>query len=546
MDTESRVTVDVEFRSLPLEQLRPSTTEAQTQRRKYFDKIKLDELVESVAARGIVQPIVVRKVNGEKAAGVTVPGYYEIVAGERRFLASQLAKRETIPAVVLELTDEEVIEVQLIENLQREDVHPMQEAEGYHELVETHGHSVDELPGKLGKSRSYVYARIKLLALCAAAREAFYKGDLNPSTALLIARIPGDDQQERALKQITEKRWDGDGLRMSYREAQRYVHDTFMLKLSTAPFPRDDATLVPSAGACGPCPMRSGNARELFGDVTSADVCTNPTCFKAKKAAHVKRELDKAKADGTEVIRGNAAKRILPDSRYTMYAYGSDGAHKQLRNGYARPSDKCLDDPKKRTYAELAGKDAPKVLLQNPETGRVEKVFKLDDIRDRMKDKGVTAKVGKDREEVREIDRERVEQDRKREIAARAAIFRAVVAAAPKKLDRYGTTALIFHAFGQIYLQDEDCEVLGWDKPPNGNQENWILAQLAERSEAELAQLALAITVLEDVTQDYGKAEHLERLAKHLGVDTKKIRRDLAPKEEKKPKADAKKKKGKR
>jgi ParB/RepB/Spo0J family partition protein len=528
------------FRMLPLAQLRTSTTEAQTQRRKYFDKVKLGELAESIAARGVVQPIVVRFVSPLDAGA---PAYYEIVAGERRVRASELAKRTEIPAVVMELDDEEVIEVQLIENLQREDVHPMQEAEGYHQLVTVHGHSVDELPDKIGKSRSYVYARIKLLDLCEAARAAFYKGDIDQSRALLIARIPGEEMQQRALKQLTELSWDGEGFRMSYREAQRYVHDTFMLKLSTAPFARDDATLVPSAGACGPCPMRTGNATDLFEDVKGADVCTNPSCFKAKTAAHAKRELEKASADGAEVIRGAKAKRILPDSRYTVY--GGPTA-KQLRNGYARPRDKCLDDPKKRTYAELAGKDAPTVLLQHPDTGKVEKVIRLADVADKLKDKGIKPEAAPaDTAAARARDNERREEERARANAARSAILVAIKAAAPKRLGRDELVAVVTFMFEQIDMgygfSNELIGALGWDAQAK------LPAAIEKMSEAELSQAALALTVADEF-DDFGDDKKLNALAKRLGVDVKKIRADLAkPKEpEKETTKPAAKKKAKR
>jgi ParB/RepB/Spo0J family partition protein len=521
MDGQAQVTAGVAFRSLPLEQLRPSTTEAQTQRRKYFDKAKLDELAESIVARGVLQPIVVRYFAPDKAAGVAVPAYYEIVAGERRFLASKLAKRADIPAVVLELSDEEVIEVQ------REDVHPMQEAEGYHELVTKFGHAVDELPARVGKSRSYVYARIKLLALCAKARDAFYKGGLTASTALLVARIAGDEDQERALAHITERDYHDNV--MSYRDAQAYIHDTFMLKLSTAPFPRDDPTLVPSAGACGPCPMRSGNARDLFDDVKGADVCTNPSCFKAKKAAHVKRELLQAREGGVEVIAGGNARKVLP--KETIYSYSSDGSHKQLRNGYARPNDKCLDDPKKRTYAELAGNGAPKVLLQNPDTGRVEKIYKLDDIKDRLKDKGVSAKQPKDEEAKRRRNNERAAAELELERVARPAIFSAILEAAPKKLDKDSLLVIVTALLDESCCNDDELAMLELGKP-KGDREKWLGQQLAKLNEAKLSQLAIAATVLQDAADDWGDSDRLDALAKQLGIDTKKMRAELAKPEE--------------
>jgi ParB/RepB/Spo0J family partition protein len=505
------------IQSVALTALKFSTTGSQGERRAHFDKAAMDELAESIKTHGVLQPIVARKVNG----------HLEVVAGERRVMAAIVAGLEEIPATVRDLTDEQVLEIQLIENLQREGLHELAEAEGYDQLKKL-GHDPDEIAVKVGRSRGYVYGRMKLLALCAEARKAFYSGELNASISLLIARIPEEDQQQRALKHITEKDWAG--RTMSYREAQKYIHDTFMLKLSDAPFPREDATLLPAAGACGPCPMRTGNApADLFGDVKGPDICTNPSCFQAKKAAHIKRELEKARAGGDKVIRGGDARKILPDTR--GYYYSGDGTHRQLRRGYARAGDKCLEDPKKRTYAELAGKDAPRVLLQNPDTGRVEKIFEITAIADRLKAKGIKPpKPAESHEEQREQDREAGEREEKKELAARRAVFRAVVQAAPTKLARADLEQLIGHAFQMGYGEDEAVyATFGWKEPKksvkNGSRglEDFIV-HLGTLSDGELAQAALALTVIDEVLETYQKPEGLEKLAGRLGVDAKKIR----------------------
>lgn len=503
--------------------LKPSPFPVQAERRAHYGEDQLRELADNIKQVGIVQPIVARQVNG----------HLEIVAGERRWLAAQKAGLENAPVWIRELNDQQALEVQLVENLQREGLHELAEAEGYETLMRKHGYDIEQLVAKVGKSRSYVYARLKLLALCDAARKTFYAGDLTASTALLLARIPGEDQQQRALKHITEKDWHGRV--MSYRDAARYVHDTFMLKLSEAPFPREDATLVPSAGACGACPMRTGNAPDLFGDVKGADVCTNPPCFQAKKAAHAKRELEKAKSTGEHVIRGSAARKILPPTRgYASYAYSSDGSHKQLRNGYARPRDKCLDDPKKRTYAELAGKDAPKVLLQNPDTGRVERVFKIEVIADLLKAKGIkVAPPAQDPKEAREQDQARQEQVRKVELRARQAIFQAVLHAAPTTLSHDDLAALLIRTFDLGYGADDDFYgALGWPAPKAASGRSGAREQFIERllkvSDAELAQLAVALPVIDEVLDDWGKPTALEALAKRFHVDTKKVRAETA------------------
>lgn len=152
---------------LPIQALRPSTTHVQAQRRERFDSKALKELAETVREVGVLEPILVRTLSTEPTV------IYEIVAGERRWRAAQAAGHETLPGVVRELTDAQVLHLQLIENLQREELHALDEAEGFGELLKHHGYTVEKLADQVSKPRGYVYGRLKLLALCPSARQAF-------------------------------------------------------------------------------------------------------------------------------------------------------------------------------------------------------------------------------------------------------------------------------------------------------------------------------------------------------------------------------------
>jgi ParB/RepB/Spo0J family partition protein len=164
---------------LALNVLKPSQTHIQELRRSRFDTKLIDELAESIKGVGVLQPILVRPPARRRR--------YEIVAGERRWLGAKKAGLKEIPATVRELTDEQVLEVQLIENLQREGLHELEEAEGYEELMKLKKISADAVADMVGRSRSYVFKRTKLLALCPEARKAFYAGEIDASKALLIA-----------------------------------------------------------------------------------------------------------------------------------------------------------------------------------------------------------------------------------------------------------------------------------------------------------------------------------------------------------------------
>lgn len=303
---------------IPLGQLH----ESKTNPRKTWGK--LDDLVENVRKVGILQPLLART-NGGKT--------YELVFGHRRFRAAKAAGLESVPVMIRTMTDLEVLEAQVIENLHREDVHALEEAEGYERLHDTHGCSVDDIAAKVGKSRAYVYARMKLLALGPEGRAAFYDGTVSASVALYLARVPASMQVE-ALKLLAEEAGEVSGwypekegdkpptdiTPLGARDASRLLRDRFMLTLATAPFDRGDATLVPAAGSCTDCPKRSGNQKDLFADVSTPDLCTDPTCFATKRTAAAAETIAKLEKKGTKVLEGKVKQygRPAPPAGYAI------------------------------------------------------------------------------------------------------------------------------------------------------------------------------------------------------------------------------------
>lgn len=244
---------------------------------------------------------------------------YELVAGERRWRACQLAGVAEIPAMIRPMTDAQALEAQVIENLQREDVTELEEAEGYQILMETVGINADEVGQRIGKSRSYVYGRLKILNLCEAGRQALREGKLDFSCGLYIARIPNEQLQLKALEWATDPDYYDE--RPSARAVQQHVRQNFMLQLAAAKFDTADADLCPAAGACTSCPHRTGANPDLFADVNSADVCTNPPCYHTKEEAHALQLRERAQAMGAEVITGREAKTLIP----TPYSGSIDG-----------------------------------------------------------------------------------------------------------------------------------------------------------------------------------------------------------------------------
>lgn len=264
-----------------LDALFPSPTNP----RKTFDADALQDLAASIAHDGVMTPILVRELNAEQRQRMGTECPLEIVAGERRYRASKLAGMQTIPAILRDLTDEQVERLQLVENIQREGLSPLEEAEGFARLL-AGGMTADEIATHLGKdrSKSYVYAKLKLLDLTDVARNWLRRGDVSESVALLVARFPAP-LQGRALSRITAL--DIHGERPSFRAAKRILSAHFMIRLDprTLQFDPAAADLLPDTPACTSCAARMGTAPCCEPEL--ADVCTDTACYARKTAAGI-------------------------------------------------------------------------------------------------------------------------------------------------------------------------------------------------------------------------------------------------------------------
>lgn len=170
---------------VPVEQVQPNPD----QPRRAFDDAALQELATSIAEKGVIQPLIVRE-------HPTRTGIYEIVAGERRWRASQIAQLHDIPVIVRQYTDTEVLEVAIIENIQRADLNPIDEGAGYRQLMQKFGHTQEQLSSVLGKSRSHIANVIRLLSLPDGVRAYLVDGKLTAGHARTL--IGHDDAQRLA------------------------------------------------------------------------------------------------------------------------------------------------------------------------------------------------------------------------------------------------------------------------------------------------------------------------------------------------------------
>ena len=188
------------YQLLPLHKVEPNPG----QPRQDFDEVELQSLADSIATHGVVQPLTVRELSG---------GYYQIIAGERRWRAARLAGLSEIPAVIIEADDKKTMELALIENLQRQDLNPVEEALGYQTLMQEYGMTQEETAHRVGKSRPAVANALRLLGLCPQVLTMVRTGELTAGHARAVLVLKTDKQQLQAAQKIAN-------LGLSVRQAE--------------------------------------------------------------------------------------------------------------------------------------------------------------------------------------------------------------------------------------------------------------------------------------------------------------------------------------
>ena len=363
-----------EYRNLPL----LSLTESANNPRSTFDDKALDELAESIKAQGVLSPLVVRPKGGHS---------YEIVAGARRFRAAQRAGLEYVPVRISELSDAQAVEVSIVENLQRRDVHPLDEANGYVALLSL-DYSIEQIASKCGKSPAYVTVRTRLAQLAPVVVEAFSKDEIGVGHALLLAKLQ-PEQQEQALAACYQEAYGNGGkskrILLPVRNLQQWIEHNILLELAAAPFSKEDAQLLSEAGSCIECPKRTGHNVLLFDGISPRhDSCSDPNCYAAKLEMHVKQTVAaKPKlvqistaygkpAEGSAAIPRNKYVEIRQDKpqkkeqrdwpeyktcRFTSEAIVTEGSEKgELRRVCVNPDCPVHHPKKQRTTADPAFK----------------------------------------------------------------------------------------------------------------------------------------------------------------------------------------------
>lgn len=484
---------------------------SKTNPRKRFDQEALQELAGSLRKHGILQPILCRE-------HPTEAGKLELIAGERRWRAAGIAKLTQIPVRIIAVDDLEMLELQVIENLQRQDLHPIEEAESYEALLAANkdnaDYGVNEMAVRLKKSRAYIYARLKLCDLQPEARTAFYEDKLTASVALLVARIPVRELQLKALHEVTtgeteEYYSDQDGP-MSARRAAEHIQENYMLELKRAVFPIAQADLVAAAGPCTSCIKRTGAQPELYSDVENADVCTDPTCFDQKKKTHIAKLAEAAEQTGQKVIRGEMAEKVFPHE------------HSSPR-GYIKPeSTPWQHITKGKTYAEILGDDMPPaVMIENPHSGELISMVSEREVFKALADKGIKTSQDEHRERVKkEEDKNKLERDSRRMTleSIHAAVSERI--SAGETLQHEDLLMIAQASMARLWNDHRPtvCRLWGWDHKKHEE----VRAGVDGLSAGQLALLLMEIAIAPELAVNAYSANeptYLVATAERYGVD---------------------------
>lgn len=491
--------------------------------RQHYPEREMQELADSIRAVGIMQPVLLRPIMLPLGEGTSDEqlSHYELVFGHRRFRGAQLAGLADVPAMVRKLDDQASAQLQAVENLQRENLDAIEEAQGFAAYIAAHGISKDELAKHLGISRTLVYNRLKLATLGKAAAQAYREQKIGAEVATLIARVPGEANQAKALATALETE-SGYGAKRSFRTIRENLAEKFATGLKDAKWDLADETLLPLAGACTTCPKRSGSTPELYGDFVKPpgdrnhwsqvpkgeNVCTDIDCFGAKKTAHLKLEQIALEAKGKIVIAGAKARAAID-------------AQGNVKGAYIALKDAKDELQKARTAAQAKATIVPPqvFIVQDPRTGKTVEVLKREELKAagvKMKEKPKQSSW-QEQQKQREAAYEKERVVRRSALATHMRIFEASRdAAAGASLDVWWLQRVALLAFGGMGHWSRT--VLAEHYGHQSREE--LSKRIGSMPEAHLRTLLLDCVMLDGVHAEHGASpENLLAAAKHVGVN---------------------------
>lgn len=274
-----------------LKAIEPSKTNILHREPFELEEGSLKELIDSIKRNGVLQPVLIRP--SEKK------DVYYLVCGERRFKASQLAGLKEIPAFIRDVTEEQAFDLQIVENLQRKDVHPMKEAQAYKALMDANPekNTVQELAHRFAKSPEFVAQRLSFNSLIDEMKKEFIAGKMQIGHAVVFSRLQENDQRECWVK-CKIRIGPSEGMYEPLNTVNAFISQNVIRDLGKACFNPFDDQLVPSAGSCQQCTKRTGGEQNLlFTDIKEKDRCFDGSCFAGKTSITLINKIAEMKQD---------------------------------------------------------------------------------------------------------------------------------------------------------------------------------------------------------------------------------------------------------
>lgn len=492
-----------ELRLIPLSEIEPSTNNV----RKKSDDKKFAELLKDIKAKGVLQPILVRAI---EVAGATK---YQIIAGERRFRAASMAGLTEIPALIKVMNDADALSAQLVENLLREDINALDEADGFLRLKDELNLDVRKIAQRVAKDARYVARRLALTNLIEEGREDFRTERLTLAHVLEICRLAPEIQCEAIAacyetKAVQNEKRDGydyvpDKERPArhVRQLQNWLVQNVQLNLQNAPFKLDDARLREDGLTCINCPQRTGHDKLLFADIKSNDTCLNPLCFQDKLQQLVqltKVSVEAKQGKPAALISDRYGSRTKPDGTLGRDQY-------QLLQ---KKADRC-------EFAEQS------VLADGGEVGQVKWICREPDCTDHLgrvsesrshtSGNGSTAPSPEGRHQ-----RKQELFDLKVDEIVRKRAIREALNAFTWPLDRTHLNEAVKEFFRRIPYADQQTirEVFGWsEKEKLRYDDEAVLPELAKLDDNQLAQFLMLCSFAH-----YGANQYRDKRMDQSGV----------------------------
>jgi ParB/RepB/Spo0J family partition protein len=520
-------------RMIPLIEIRPDPNNV----RKQFDEDEIAELAGSIKENGVLQPILLRPVMPSK----TNKTKYQIIAGERRYRAARLAGLKEILAIVREMNEVEALGAQLVENLQRKEIHPLDEADSLLRLKEVEKLGISDIAQRLAKPEQYVARRLSLTNLVEEVREDLRKERITLAHALEICRL-APELQAQALAACYESKIVFDRNKQTnthppdktmparhVRYLQEYLMANIYLNLHRAPFKQDDRRLREDGLTCLDCPQRTGRDKTLFADIENDSTCLNPDCFQAKLQRFVqikKADLDEKNGKPAAFIstwygQGVRAKGALGKEQYQLI---------EKKVGRCR-------------FAEQA------VFADGTEIGQVRWICREKTCKDhlgRVHEYHSYSSAGPVSLHASSQDRNRRKQELfeiKVDEVVRKRVMKEVIKAWSWPLDRADLNHAIKEFFRRIPSEHQltICEVFGWEKEAASKlrfDDEEMLRKLAKLDDSELGRFLMLCSVAHYGANRYGSdrvdQSDVVRLSAERGVDhvlvDAEVRLELCPK----------------